>query len=57
MHPRRLARQIARAQLDKAGATGYNHRQIYNSIVYPSYFQRNWKNIAKGMAKRGEFKV
>lgn len=55
MHPRRLARQVARAQLDKAGATGYNKKRVdcnLNAII-PSYFQRYWRDIARGMAEKG----
>ena len=53
MHPRKLARRVARAQLDKAGATGYNKRRPFNGMVMPSYFQRNWRDIARGVVEKG----
>ena len=53
MHPRKLARQVARAQLDKAGATGYNKERIFNGKAIPSYFQRHWREIAKGVVEKG----
>ena len=53
MHPRKLARQVARAQLDRAGATGYNKKQFFIGMVVPSYFQRNWRNIARGVVEKG----
>ena len=48
MHPRRLARRVARAQLDKVGATGYNKKRADHS-----YFQRHWRDIARGMVEKG----
>lgn len=53
MHPRGLARSVARAQLDKAGATGYNKKRNYKGMVMPSYFKRNWRDIARGVAQKG----
>lgn len=55
MHPRKLARQVARAQLDKTGATGYNKKRVdYNlNAIIPSYFQRHWRDIARGMVEKG----
>lgn len=48
MHPRKLARQVARAQLDKVGATGYNKKRADHS-----YFQRHWRDIARGIVEKG----
>lgn len=55
MHPRKLARRVARAQLDKAGATGYNKKRIDHNLsaVIPSHFQRHWREIAKGVVEKG----
>ena len=38
IHPRRLARQVAKHQLDRSHITGYNKGKI-------SIFSRSWKNI------------
>ena len=32
LHPRRLARELAKRQLDMAGATGYSKVQIRNTL-------------------------
>lgn len=53
MHPRKLARQVARAQLDKAGATGYNKERYFKGVKTPSYFQSNWKKIAARVVRKG----
>ena len=55
MHPRKLARQVARAQLEKAGATGYNKKRKDPNLnaTIPSYFQRHWRDIARGIAEKG----
>ena len=55
MHPRKLARQVARAQLEKAGATGYNKKRVDHNLnaIIPSYFQRHWRDIARGMTEKG----
>lgn len=38
IHPRKLARQVAKHQLDRSHITGYNKGNI-------STFSRSWKNI------------
>ena len=46
-HPRRLARKMAKRQLDKAGVTGYNKEQVgINGKKMKSAFARNWKKVA-----------
>ena len=56
IHPRRLARRMAKAQLDKAKVTGYNKERIGpDGRKMPSAFARNWRDLAQqaaGMAKR-----
>ena len=48
IHPRRLARKMAKAQLDKAGLTGYNKEGIdINGKRTPSKFATNWKAVVK----------
>lgn len=44
--PRRLARQMARARLDKMGATGYNKEPIVMGKKTRSRFARSWKELA-----------
>lgn len=46
IHPRRLARKIAKAQLDRSHITGYNkdHTGIAGSKM-PSPFASKWKEI------------
>lgn len=50
LHPRRLARKMAKAQLDRRGATGYNkkNRGLYGKTGHsaPSTFAKNWKHFA-----------
>lgn len=61
IHPRKLARQMAKSQLDKAKITGYNKERIGpNGNKMPSAFARNWRDLAqqaagliKPMKKRG----
>lgn len=55
-HPRKLARRMAKASLDANKATGYNKRRKHGNVVVPSYFCRNWKNIAAGVAEKGKLK-
>ena len=45
--PRRLARMMAKAQLDRRGATGYNKPHILpNGKIAPSTFAQHWKHFA-----------
>jgi len=48
LHPRRLARKLAKRQLDMAGATGYNKvpPKAAASGNPKSPFSRNWRKIA-----------
>lgn len=46
MHPRKLARSIAHAQIDAAGYTDANRPIKINGSVFPSFFSRHWKEIA-----------
>ena len=46
IHPRRLARKMAKAQLDKAKVTGYNkERTGIGGNTMQSTFARKWKEI------------
>lgn len=46
IHPRRLARQVAKHQLDRSHITGYNkERTGINGNKYPSTFAEKWKEI------------
>ena len=56
IHPRRLARQMARAQLDKAKVTGYNKEHHPKAGKIPSVFARNWKKIVADTIKKGDKK-
>lgn len=53
--PRKLARQMAKAQLDKSKVTGYNKERIgKDGRKMPSVFARNWRDLAQqasGMIK------
>ena len=53
IHPRRLARQIARAKLDSAGVTGYNQKpgRGLEGRAMPSPFARSWKKIVTEAVK------
>ncbi len=53
IHPRRLARQIARARLDAAGVTGYNQKPGHDlkGRALPSPFARSWKKIVAEAVK------
>ena len=45
--PRKIARAMARAQLDKAKITGYNNERFgLNGRKQPSMFSQNWKKLA-----------
>ena len=49
--PRKLARQMAKAQLDRSHVTGYNKERIgTNGKKMPSLFARNWRDIAQQAA-------
>ena len=51
MHPRKLARSMARACLNKSKVTGYNKERIgANGRKMPSLFARTWQNLAKQVA-------
>lgn len=46
IHPRRLARQMAKAQLDRSHITGYNkERTGIDGNKMPSTFASKWKEI------------
>lgn len=51
IHPRKLARSMARAQLDKAKVTGYNKQRLdmYGRKT-PSMFSVNWQKLAQQAA-------
>ena len=51
IHPRKLARQMAKAQLDRQKVTGYNKERIGpTGQKMPSLFARNWKQLAQEAA-------
>ena len=55
IHPRRLARKMAKAQLDRRGATGYNKHGV-STIGKPirrgiSTFSRTWRDFAVEASK------
>ena len=54
MHPRRLARKVAKAKLDRAGVTGYNKPTVVMNAgrTGPSKFSENWKKIAVRVVNR-----
>ena len=55
LHPRRLARKLAKRQMDQAGATGYNKVPPAVGREKPkSPFSRNWRKIAKDTIRRAE---
>ena len=46
IHPRRLARQVAKHQLDRSHITGYNkERTGITGSKMPSTFSSKWKEI------------
>ena len=47
IHPRRLARMMAKAQLDRRGATGYNDGKRAGG----STFSRTWRDFAVEASK------
>lgn len=50
-HPRKLARSMAKAQLEKSGITGFNkERTGMSGKKMPSIFARNWRDLAKTAA-------
>ena len=53
IHPRRLARSMAKASLDEKKITGYNREQIGpNGKKQPSLFARNWRKLAEEASLR-----
>ena len=55
IHPRRLARKMAKAQLDRRGTTGYNKHGV-STIGKPirrwiSTFSRTWRDFAVEASK------
>jgi len=46
LKPRKLARQMARARLDKKGASGYNKQPVIMGQRGRSRFAREWKGQA-----------
>lgn len=55
IHPRRLARKMAKAQLDRRGATGYNKRGVSatGKLMHSasSTFSRTWRDFAVEASK------
>jgi len=52
IHPSRLARKMAKAQLDRRGATGYNKpTTLLNGKVGPSVIAQHWKAFAVEASK------
>ena len=57
MHPRKLARSMAKSQLEKDGATGFNKQRYVNGVKTPSYFSRVWRKCAaQATNKKGAIK-
>jgi hypothetical protein len=54
VHPRRLARQMARAEFDRAGVTGYNKPTMdaTGTMNGPSKFSCYWRKTAATVAGR-----
>lgn len=51
IHPRKLARQMAKAQLDRQKVTGYNKETVSrDGYKIPSVFARNWRKLAQEAA-------
>ena len=51
MHPRKLARSMARSRLDASKVTGYNKERVgVNGKKQPSVFARNWRELAQKAA-------
>lgn len=49
--PRKLARQMAKAQLERSHITGYNKERIGpDGRKMPSLFARNWRDLAQQAA-------
>ena len=56
-HPRRLARQMAKAELDRQHVTGYNKPTVtVKGGKGPSRFASNWTRIAAQIAARRPIK-
>lgn len=55
MHPRSLARSMAKHQLQTEGATGVNKRHKNHGVNTPSFFSTNWKKytIKASKIKKG----
>ena len=53
VHPRRLARQMAKAALDAEGVTGYNKEGVdVKGRRVPSRFARYWRKLTVEVAAR-----
>ena len=51
LHPRKLARSMAKAQLEQSGVTGYNRERTGpNGRKMPSVFARNWRDLSRQAA-------
>ena len=51
LHPRKLARSMAKAQLEQSSVTGYNRERIGpDGRKMPSVFARNWRDLARQAA-------
>jgi hypothetical protein len=52
IHPRKLARSMAKANLNERHVTGYNkERKSATGMKIPSIFARNWKELAVEASK------
>ncbi len=51
LHPRKLARSMAKAKLDQAKVTGYNRERTgHDGRKMPSVFANNWRDLAQQAA-------
>ena len=54
IHPRKLARRVAKAQLDKGKVTGYNKQHVgMDGRRSPSAFARGWRKIVVDLRNPG----
>ena len=58
LHPRRLARRMAKAELDRRGATGYNKPTVVMGAgrTGPSKFSVIWRKFALEASKTNNSK-
>ena len=51
LHPRKLARSMAKAKLEQSGVTGYNRESTGpDGRKMPSVFARNWRDLSRQAA-------